>query len=197
MDSSGSFSELLQQAQQGQQHAKNELFELIYDELKQRAALAVRRKGPYAQATSLVHEAYLRLFKEVGQLDLKSRGYFFSAVIDQMTKVLDERIRKTNRRKDKLQPVDDPVEEYADQFIAEFEKRAPFRYEEMRDALKRLKKSRDKKKARRHQMLEYHYIGEMSIAEAGKLVGVASTIAYKEKELADAELYLAIIARQE
>ena len=185
------FTRMLENAQVGDQDAKNELFDLIDADLRETASQLVRRKGPFAQATSLVNEAYLRLFKEGRQLDLKNRRYFFTAVIDQMTKVLDERIRSASKR-----PAATPLDQFADQAIATFNETGPFAYQEMRSALMRLKRSRNAKKARRHALLELHYFGGLTVKDAAELLDLSYSQARDDKRLADAELYQAIKSRQ-
>jgi hypothetical protein len=54
---------LLSTIEQGDVHASEQLFPLVYDELRRLAAqkLAQEPPGQTLQATALVHEAYLRL----------------------------------------------------------------------------------------------------------------------------------------
>ncbi len=191
MERPSDITRLLSEVQNGCGDAKNRLFELINDDLRQSAAQLVRRKGPAAEATSLVNEVYLRLFRENKQLDLKNRRYFFAAVIDQMTKILDERVRDAAKR-----PVTTPLDEYADQIIDRFNSANRFTYQQMRDALKGLKRSRNERKARRHRMLEFYYFGGLSIKDAAKLVEISYSQAREDKRLADAELYQTIMSKQ-
>ena len=57
--------------------------------------------------------------------------------------------------------------------------------------------SRDARKARRHTLLEYFYIGGLSIRAAAEQLNLSYNQALNDKRLADAELYLAIKSRQE
>src|SRR2546421_2949658 len=54
---------ILEELQQGDPHAAEQLLPLVYEELRQLAAqrLAQEKPGQTLQATALVHEAYLRL----------------------------------------------------------------------------------------------------------------------------------------
>ena len=66
-------TQLLAAVDQGDPHAAEQLLPLVYDELRQLAAvrLAHERPGQTLQATALVHEAYLRL---VGNPELTPRA---------------------------------------------------------------------------------------------------------------------------
>lgn len=76
-------------ARHGDAAALDQLFPLVYDELKRlaRAELARERAGHTLQPTALVHEAYLRL---IGQraADGLGRAYFFSLAASMMRRVL-------------------------------------------------------------------------------------------------------------
>ena len=83
---------------QGDPHAADQLFPLVYDELRQLAALKLAHETPgqTLQATALVHEAYLRL---VGAHDpgWESRGHFYAAAAEAMRRILVERARAKGR----------------------------------------------------------------------------------------------------
>jgi len=72
-----------------------ELLPLVYEELRSlaRARIAIERPGQTLQATSLVHEAYLRL---VGDEDpgWSGRGHFFGAAARAMRRILVESARR-------------------------------------------------------------------------------------------------------
>jgi RNA polymerase sigma factor (TIGR02999 family) len=78
----------------------SELLPLVYDELRAlaRARMAHEAPGQTLQATSLVHEAYLRL---VGDADpgWNGRGHFFGAAARAMRRILVEGARRKARLK--------------------------------------------------------------------------------------------------
>lgn len=87
--------------QQGDSRATVELFPLVYEELRRIASqkLAGERPGQTLQATSLVHEVYLRLV-DVSRVPLwNSRGHFFAAAAEAMRRILIEEARKRARQK--------------------------------------------------------------------------------------------------
>lgn len=73
----------------GNRDALDELFPLIYDELKRVAAnkLKNERPGHTLQPTALVHEAYLRLIDQES-VDWSSRVQFFGLAAEMMRRIL-------------------------------------------------------------------------------------------------------------
>jgi RNA polymerase sigma factor (TIGR02999 family) len=76
--------------------AAEQLLPLVYDELRRLAAqkLAHEKPGYVPQATSLVHEAYLRLVDVDQAQHFSSRGHFFAAAAEAMRRILVERARR-------------------------------------------------------------------------------------------------------
>jgi RNA polymerase sigma factor (TIGR02999 family) len=74
---------------------------LVYDELRQLAAakMAHERPGQRHDATSLVHEAYLRLVGEAESHNWDGRGHFFAAAAEAMRRILVDNARRTRRPK--------------------------------------------------------------------------------------------------
>jgi RNA polymerase sigma factor (TIGR02999 family) len=93
-------TQLLARAQAGDREATNELFPLVYDELRQLADryLSAEARGQTLQPTALVHEAYLRL---VGPADTgwENRAHFFGAAARAIRRILIDRARARGRQK--------------------------------------------------------------------------------------------------
>jgi RNA polymerase sigma factor (TIGR02999 family) len=89
---------LLDAVATGDRQAANELLPLVYDELRKLAAarMAAEAPGHTLDATSLVHEAYLRL---VGDQRFDSRGHFFAAAAEAMRRILVNHARDRKRLK--------------------------------------------------------------------------------------------------
>src|SRR5688572_29647311 len=89
---------ILDQIQQGDPHAAEQLLPLVYDELRKLAAqkMAQEAPGQTLQATGLVHEAYLRLVgaQSAQQQHWNSRGHFFAAAAEAMRRILIDRARE-------------------------------------------------------------------------------------------------------
>lgn len=84
---------LLDAAAAGDRQAAAELLPLVYDELRNLAAvrMAAESPGHTLDATALVHEAYLRL---IGNQQFDGRGHFFAAAAEAMRRILIEAARR-------------------------------------------------------------------------------------------------------
>jgi RNA polymerase sigma factor (TIGR02999 family) len=89
---------ILSAMEQGDPHAAAQLLPLVYQELRQLAAVHMAREKPgqTLDATALVHEAYLRL---VGDQHFDNRRHFFAAAAEAMRRILLDRARRKKRRK--------------------------------------------------------------------------------------------------
>jgi RNA polymerase sigma factor (TIGR02999 family) len=86
---------ILERAQQGDPKAAEELFPLVYQELRELAAAKMAREKPgqTLQPTALVHEAWLRLAGDASP-QFQSRAHFFGAAAEAMRRILIERARR-------------------------------------------------------------------------------------------------------
>jgi RNA polymerase sigma factor (TIGR02999 family) len=91
---------LLTALAEGDPRASEQLFPLVYDELRRLAAQKLARETPgqTLQATDLVHEAYLRLVGD-GDVSWDGRGHFFAACAEAMRRILVENARRKRRLK--------------------------------------------------------------------------------------------------
>lgn len=96
-----SFSELVSRIEQGDAEATEQLFPLVYDELRRLAAakLAAEKPGQTLQATALVHEAYLRLIHSSQRDKWQSQTRFFNAATEAMRRILVDVARRKSRQK--------------------------------------------------------------------------------------------------
>jgi RNA polymerase sigma factor (TIGR02999 family) len=87
---------LLLAARDGQTGASDELLSLVYDQLRHiaRNRMAGERDGHTLRATELVHEAYLKLGRQLGERDWQSRGQFFAAAAEAMRRILIDHARR-------------------------------------------------------------------------------------------------------
>ena len=95
-------TQILSQIESGDPSAAEQLLPLVYEELRKLAAakLVQEKPGQTLQATSLVHEAYLRLVDVEKVQHWDSRGHFFAAAAEAMRRILVEQARKRCRRED-------------------------------------------------------------------------------------------------
>lgn len=94
-------TQILNQIQQGDPRAAEQLLPLIYDELRKLAAVRMAQESPdqTLQATALVHEAYLRLVDDEKTKNWNNRGHFFGAAAEAMRRILIDRARQKQRPK--------------------------------------------------------------------------------------------------
>ena len=94
-------TQILNDIEQGDPHAAEQLLPLVYDELRRLAAQKLAREelGQTLQATALVHEAYLRLVDVEKARQWNGRGHFFAAAAEAMRHILVDRARRKRSRK--------------------------------------------------------------------------------------------------
>src|SRR5438552_8893932 len=86
---------ILNSAGQGAPGAPNELLSLVYEELRRLAVrkMASEAPGRTLQATSLVHEAWLRLTNDENR-KWNDRTHFFAAAAEAMRRILVDNARR-------------------------------------------------------------------------------------------------------
>ena len=86
---------ILERAKAGDKFAAEQLFPIVYDELRKLAAAKMERESPghTLQATALVHEAWIRLGGDQ-QPDWQNRAHFFGAAAEAMRRILVDAARK-------------------------------------------------------------------------------------------------------
>lgn len=86
---------LLHAAGSQAQNAREELFKLLYGELRKMAAVRMAREaaGQTLQPTALVHEAWLQLVGD-GERNWQNRAHFFGAAADAMRRILIDNARR-------------------------------------------------------------------------------------------------------
>jgi RNA polymerase sigma factor (TIGR02999 family) len=94
-------SDLLSAIDRGDPRAAQDLFPLVYDELRQLAAAKLAREpaGQTLQPTALVHEAYLRLVDGEPEQKFNGRGHFFGAAAEAMRRILIDQARRKQAEK--------------------------------------------------------------------------------------------------
>jgi RNA polymerase sigma factor (TIGR02999 family) len=87
---------ILERIEQGDGVAAEQLLPLVYNELRDLAAIRMGQENPgqTLQATALVHEAYLRLVDSEKVQHWNSRGHFFAAAAEAMRRILIEQARR-------------------------------------------------------------------------------------------------------
>jgi RNA polymerase sigma factor (TIGR02999 family) len=162
---------ILSAIERGDVRAVDELFPLVYEELRQLAALRLSKElpGQTLQTTALVHEAYLRLVGTEEQ-SWSSRGHFFAAAAEAMRRILIDSARRKKSLKygGGLQRV-----ELDEAMTAGDDKSSPDDLIALDEALEKLSK-KDKVKA---GLIKLRYFGGLTGEQAAEVLGISSSTA--------------------
>lgn len=158
-------TQLLHRMENGDAQAGAEFFPLVYDELKRLAQRQLRgeRKGHILQATSLIHEAYIKLVTKDSEKAYKSRATFFTYASLVMRHILVDTARRNLAAK---------REGICSRSELEIESLLCPKPEEViavHEALEVLRQ-RDSNAA---ELIQLHYFAGFSMAEISELLGVS------------------------
>ena len=180
MPGSKDVTRILEQCREGDESALESLFPLVYDELR---ALAVRhlsreRRDHTMQATSLVHEAYLKLVDQDNQ-HWQNRAHFLSLAATAMRRILINYAyrNKTAKRGGDRQRVT------LFEAVSVFEERAEDLIE-LNEALERLEKF----DARKSRIVELRFFGGLSVEETARVLELSTRSVERDWRLARAWL---------
>lgn len=155
---------LLKNARKGDQSAKEQLFNQVYDELRNLAARQLRRTPQQMswQPTMLVNEAYIRLL-DPGNLDVEDRSHFFGIAVTVMRRVLVDHYRRQTAEKrggGRVQVTlqDDAVTPEQDLDVMSLD-----------EALDRLSQMDE----RRSRVVELRFFGGLNMDEVADVLGVS------------------------
>jgi RNA polymerase sigma-70 factor, ECF subfamily len=170
----GEITRLLQRYRGGDRAAEEEVFRLLYGELRRLAETYLRRerRDHDLQPTGLINEAYLRL---VSQRDREwvSRGHFVAVAAQVMRQVLVDYARRTSAEKRTETPHfalnhNDSSDNDLEKFIA------------LDQALMRL----ERQSRRQVRIAELRYIAGLSVEETASILGVSARTVKREWTLA-------------
>ena len=101
MNGESEITRIFRSIREGRPNSSNELFPLVYLELRKLAEARLKREEPgqTLQPTALVHEVFLRLVAPDDQQDWENLGHFFSAAANAMRRILIESARKKSSLK--------------------------------------------------------------------------------------------------
>ena len=99
-DAGGQITRLLASVRDGDRHAIDVVFSLVYAELRTaaRRQLARARPGDTINTTVLVHEAYVKLV-DSARAHWKDRGHFFAVAAKAMRQIIIDHARSATRQK--------------------------------------------------------------------------------------------------
>lgn len=173
----GEVTVLLQAIVGGNEDAKNQLFNVVYDDLRRAAAGIIRgeRPGHTLQPTALVHEAFLRLVSSSLLEKADNRRFFFGAACRAMRQIL---IDYARRRGADIHGGQFRRSEW-DDALAAFE-RDHIDLEALDEALEKL----EHLNARQHRVIEMRYFGGFSVQEVADVLEISVSSVEKDHKLA-------------
>jgi len=181
---SASVTRLLQDWSAGRRDAFDQLFPLLYDELRRLAARHLRReRTPHTlQATALVNEAYLKLVQQDG-VRCENRAHFFGIAARVMRCLLVDhaRARGAAKRGDGATIV--PEAE-----ILGIALPPSLDMIALDEALKRLADT----DPRQSELVELRFFGGLTIDEVSRVLGISPATVSREWTVARAWLYASI-----
>lgn len=163
---------LLEAAAAGDRRATAELLPLVYQELRELAAVKMASEPPghTLDATALVHEAYLRLVAGENRQTWEHRRQFVAAAAEAMRRILVDRARRVRAVKhggDRDRVALDGLPAFASD---------PIDWVQVDDALERLAVL-DPGAA---EVVRLKVFGGASVEEAAELLGVSRASAYRD-----------------
>lgn len=177
----GDITLLLKRASRGENAAQEELFPLIYRELKRLAAsqLAGERRDHTLEPTALLHEAYVRLV-QVRDVDWASRGHFFAVAAKIMRRLLisHARAHMAEKRGGGMQRVD------LDHALVMTDGIEPTLIA-LDDALSRL----ESESPRAYQLVELRFFAGLGFDEAAQVLNVSARTLRRDWDAAKRWLY--------
>lgn len=177
---------LLQELRAGDSEALDQLFPLVYRELKELARRQRRRwRGDYTlNTTALVHEAYLKL---VGQerVEVEGRAHFRALAARAMRHILCDyaRERRAHKRGGDLRKLS--LDELPALPAAAFTEERSLVLLSLDDALERLE-ARDARQAR---VVECRFFGGLTVEETASALGISPRTVKRDWAVAQAWLH--------
>jgi len=180
--SASEISILLRQAQDGNVTARDSVFSLLHQQMRQHADRLMWNERPdhTLQASALVNEACLKLIAEGAVESVANRRQLFHSAIRAMRQILIDhaRARATQKRGGHLQ------QQFIDSVLEQFEVKHCVPFLDLEDALDRLQKE----SPREHEALSLRFFGGLSIAEAAQLMDCSASTIESDWRFARAKL---------
>lgn len=177
----GNVTQLLKDYKAGKKDALDELFPMVYGELRKLAASRMRsERGDHTlQPTALVHEAYLRLVEQ-HSTDWQNRAHFFGLAAEMMRRILVNHAVKNNAEKRFGNQTRLALDE-----IVDFTNEADINLISLDEALNELAEF-DPKQAK---IVELKFFGGLTNEEIAEVTGVSDSTVKREWRIAKAWLH--------
>lgn len=181
-ESNQDVTRLLRDWGKGDQNAANELFPIIYEELRRlaRRYMSAERTDHTLQTTALIHEAYLRLAQQT-RAEWQSRTHFYAIAAHVMRRILVDHARSRAYQKRGGAVANIPLDVEENALVA------PIRGDELvalDSALERLA-GFDPRKAK---VVELRYFGGLEAQEIADVLGISAITVTRDWKMAKAWL---------
>ncbi|MDH3593173.1 MAG: sigma-70 family RNA polymerase sigma factor [Planctomycetota bacterium] len=178
----GRITQVLEELSRGTPGAREELLQLVYDELKRLAEIQMndQRPGHTLQPTALVNEAYLRLLGEGKSKEWEGRAHFFRTAARAMRSILVD----FARARAALKRGGDAAKITFDEGLVGSDE-ATYQVLAVHDALQRLEE-RDPDMSR---VVELRFFCGLTVEETGRVMGMSERSVYHVWEHARAWLF--------
>jgi RNA polymerase sigma-70 factor (ECF subfamily) len=172
---------LLREWKNGDESAIDQLFPIVYNDLRQQARNYLRSERPdhTLQPTALVHEAYLRMLK-LGQTEWENRAHFYAISAIMMRRILVDHARQLAAEKRgggmqrvTLSNLQAPIEQKAIDLL------------ELNDALNRLSEIEERKA----RIVEMIYFGGLSQKEIADILDITEKTVQRDWKFAKLWLF--------
>ncbi len=176
---------LLQAVGANQEGAAEQLFPLVYEELRRLAAQRLRgeRSDHTLQATALVHEAYLKLVDQ-SSVEWRSRAHFLAIAAQAIRRILVDHARTKKR----LKRGGGAERQLIDEAMVQVEARANGDLLTLDDALARLAADHPDKA----RIVELRFFGGLSNEEIAGLLDITTRTVERHWQFARAWLFRAL-----
>ena len=156
---------LLNRMGNGERSATDELFALVYEEMRKKARALMSKERPdhTLQPTALVHEAYAKMIGG-GEVTWESRQHFYNAAAQAMRRILMDSARRksADKRGTGLQRVDlEGLDVAVSNESVDWE------------ALDRAMKKLEKEDPRKHSVVMYRYFAGLNEEQIGQILKVS------------------------
>jgi RNA polymerase sigma factor (TIGR02999 family) len=185
----GEVTQLLAEMRLGTPGAQDQLFGIVYSELKRIAANYMRRERSdhTLQATALVHEAYMELVDQT-RVNWQNRAHFFGVAAQLMRRILVDHARSQGAQKrggnaQKLS-IDESIGLASVSEVA---------FDELDEALNRLAEL----DADQAKIVELRFFGGLTVEEVAEVMGVSTATIEREWRMARAWLHHQLSMRPE
>ncbi|MCX6605145.1 MAG: sigma-70 family RNA polymerase sigma factor [Acidobacteria bacterium] len=181
-------TQLLANLRSGENQAHDQLFPIVYNELRKIAANYMRRERAdhTLQATALVHEAYMQLVDQT-RVTWQSRAHFFGVAAQLMRRILVDHARTQNA----LKRGGDAQKLSLDDSLG-LASGPPVAFDELDEALNRLQQL-DPNQAK---IVELRFFGGLTVEEVSEVIGSSTATIEREWRMAKAWLHAQLTAKR-